>query len=69
MRTPANAFKARTALNIKYSSINSDGGNDLMVSLNIMLGILKMQNSSNFFTFSEIMKTSVNMIKESKTLK
>lgn len=71
MRTPANAFKARTALNIKYNSINTDGGNDLLV----ILGILKMHNSNNFFFYIfrngenfTLLNTYVNMIRESKTL-
>lgn len=72
MRTPTTAFKARAALNIKCNSVNTDGGNDLL----IILGILKTHNSNNFFfffTFSEMVKTTllktyVNMIRESKTL-
>lgn len=73
MRTPANAFKGKAALNIKCNSTDIGGGNELMVSLDLIPGILKLWNSNNFFTFSEMMKTlhflkPVNMIRESKSL-
>lgn len=71
MRTPSTAFKARTALNIKCNSINTDGGNDLL----IILGIRKMHNSNNFFFYIFrncenfiLLKTYVNVIRENKTL-
>ena len=72
MRISANAFKGRTALNINDNSIHVGGRNDLMVIPDLVLSILKCKFLIMVYVFKNenvtLLKTYINVIKESETL-